>query len=207
MRRALMLAGALLLGAASGLLLFIALGWRPDYSTPRAAARTFYIAIMTGDLDTARESVCDARQAELLEDLREMVQSVLAARQAAITRFGEPGQRVSGGLPSLEELGQADEQVRGDAAALVCADPDTLRIRLKRGAQQWKVDLLATFSLDEMDQPLARKVLQLARQSIAEHARNIEAGRYDSPQEADAALRSALAQAMIAARLGQLLTW
>ena len=205
MRRNLILASALLLGI--GLALFLGLGRRADYSTPRSAARTFYIALMTDDLETARASVCDAKQAGLMEDLRGLVRSVLAAREAAIARFGEVGQGVSGGLPSLEDLDRADEQVDGNSATLLCVDPDTLSLRLAHAAGQWKVDLFRTFSLSEMDYAAAHKTLRRAGDAVAEHASGIQAGRYTTAQEANAALKSAITKAVLAAKLGQLLEW
>lgn len=205
MQRGLVLAGALLLGI--GLAVFLGLRHTADYSTPRSAALTFYIALMTDDLSTARESVCDPKQAELMDDLRGMIQSVLVARDAAIARFGDMGQGVSGGLPSLDDLSGADEQVEGDSAALLCIDPGTITLRLKRSAEQWKVDLFATFSLSPSDHAMARRMLQAAGISISEHAKGIQEGKYPTAHEANTALKAALAQAAVNAKMGQLFGW
>ena len=202
MQRGLVLAGALLLGI--GLAMFLGLRHTVDYSTPRSAALTFYVALITDDLPTARASVCDSTQAELMDDLRGMIQSVLTARDAAIARFGDMGQGVSGGLPSLDDLAAADEHVEGNSAALHCIDPSTLSLRLKRSAEQWKVDLFATFSLSTSDHAMARRMMQLAGVSIAEHAKSIQDGKYGTAHEANTALKTALAQAAVNAKIGQL---
>lgn len=205
MRRGVILAGALLLGI--GLALFLGLRRTADYSTPRSAARTFYIALMTDDLETAKASLCDAKQAGLMDDLSGLVRSVLAAREAAIARFGEGGEGVSGGLPSLEDLDRADEKVEGNAATLHCIDPETVSLRLVRAASQWKVDLLRTFSLGEMDDATVRKTLQSAGTAVAEHTSAIKSGRFSTAQEANAALKSAITQAVLSAKVRQMLKW
>lgn len=179
---------------------------REDYSTPKKAARTFYVAVARGDLATARRGLSDSAQAPLLDDVAALVKEILAARDAAEQKFGKDGQNVSGGLPELEELDGAKEAVSGDSATVTPSAAEKLAFKLKRVHGEWKVDLLCSFEMESATIEKAREIVKSAREAVAANAQRIREGRFTSAREADNAIqssiRSPLALAQWMQRLG-----
>jgi len=165
---------------------------REDYSTPRHAARTFYIALVKGELDRAERGLCDQSQAPLLSEVQQLVSEVLDAQKAAVEKFGEGGKAVTGGMPSLDDLDGASEVVNGSSASVSPRDGSRLVVKLRRIRDQWKVDLLATFELQGGDVATAQRTIRAVRQMVAAHTRRIREGHYQSATEAESALQSCI---------------
>jgi len=182
---------------------------REDYSSPKAAARTFYIAVVKGNMDRARRSLCDAKQQPLLDQMQALIADIFAAQDAAVEKFGDSGKNVTGGLPSLDDISQAAEKTEGDLVMLAPSDASKLRIVLRKVGTEWKVDLLASLSLDPNDTDKATQFIQSARKLVKEHIVSIRNGKYRSAQEAEAALqgcvRNPMAMAQVMGKLGNAL--
>jgi hypothetical protein len=165
---------------------------REDYSTPKKAARTFYVALMSGETARAANGLADPAQAAVLPDIDALVKEILAARDAAVQKFGKSGETVDGGIPSLDDLDGAAETITGQTATVCPNDNSKLSISLKQIGSQWKVDLLETFSIDGRDITKARQVIQAAKQSVAEHVQRIRNGKYRDAAEAETALAASI---------------
>ena len=174
---------------------------REDYSTPKKAARTFYIALMRGDVARAANGLADPAQAAVLPDIDALVKEILAARDEAIKKFGKAGEAVDGGMPSLDELDGAAENITGQTAIVSPGDTSKLSVSLKQIKGEWKVDLLTTFSIQSHDINEAKKVIQAARQSVAAHVKRIHDGEYRDAREAETALETSIRSPMVMGEL------
>jgi hypothetical protein len=174
---------------------------REDYSTPKRAARTFYIAVASGDIARARNGLSDPAQAPLLDDVVALVKEILAARDAAQRKFGKDGQSVSGGLPELEEIESANESINGETATVAPPGQDKLEFKLARVNGQWKVDLLRSFGLESATIERAREVVKSAREAVAANVQRLREGKFASARDADAAIQSSVRTPLVLAQL------
>lgn len=185
-------------GTSSVLLISIlaGCGTREDYSTPKSAARTFYVALTSGDDVVAGQALMDAAQRQVLGDVKALIEQLLAAQEATQARFGSDPSG-SGGLPSLADIESAAEQIQGDSAMLIPVNPSILRIQLRKVEGNWKLDLFSTFSLGNRDPQGARAIVQSACRSVASHLDRLRAGQYKSAREADEALQRTITMAAV----------
>jgi hypothetical protein len=184
-----------LLTAALALVLYAGCKPRADYSTPKKAVRSFYVALVSDGAESARAAVSDSLQAEVLADLRTLVTKVLAAQEAAEARFGQSGAAVCGGLPSLDDIDQAAETIQGDTATLALKN-QSKQLKLKRVDGQWKLDVFSILGIDPKDKDSARRMLAAAASAADRVAQQIKSGQYKSADDASAALNSGMAMAV-----------
>src|SRR5436305_1896624 len=93
--------------------------YREDYSTPKNAVKSFYVSVVRGDGASARQNVVEPTQVPVVDEARNLIIEVRSFRRAAIERFGEEkGDDVSGGLPTLKDIEDANEKIDGDTALL-----------------------------------------------------------------------------------------
>lgn len=188
-----------------GLLMLVVLGGcgpGEDYSSPKSAARTFYIALVRGNAEMAKAAVADVRQQQVLEEMRGLLEGILAAQQAAVAQFGQSGNQVSGGLPSLEDLEQAQERIEGESAVLSSPGEGAMQVHLRKVGGSWKVDLFATFA---MSPESAQSTLRSAAKAIEPVAQEIKSGRYKTAEEAEGALRRSLEKSIAMSKLGEMI--
>jgi hypothetical protein len=176
---------------------------REDYSTPKKAAKTFYIALMQGDMERARRGLADDKQAAMLGDIRELVKEILAAQELAEAKFGAAGKDVSAGMPSLDELDNAVEKTSGETATVSPSDSSKLGMKLRKIGGQWKVDLLGTLSMESTDIPTACRLVQAATKGVADNKQQIRDGKFRTPNEVDEALISAIRNPIAMSQLMQ----
>ncbi len=143
-------------------------GYRKDWSTPKIAARTFYVALLNGDAATAKASIAD-HQAGMFDNIKALAKGIVAAKDAAKAKFGDSGESVCGGLPSLEELGSCQEQIQGDSATLTFENRNTLPVKLRKIADKWKVNVAQTLSLPSAK---ADEIIKSVVAAVQAHAQN-----------------------------------
>jgi hypothetical protein len=184
----------LLMAALAGVGLGLFLAWkadlfyREDYSTPKSAVKSFYVSVVRGDGTSARQNVVEPAQVPIVDEARNLIVEVRGFRRAAIERFGdEKGDDVSGGLPTLKDIEEANEKIEGDAALLATKNGKA-SLKLRKIGSNWKVDLLSILPV-RTDAETARRIF--AKAAIAAHdlAAQIRAGAFATPEDADQALK------------------
>ena len=184
----------LLIAALGGIALGLLIAWnaglfyREDYSTPKNAVKSFYVSVVRGDGTSARQNVVEPAQVAVVDEARTLIIEVRAFRRAAIERFGEEkGDDVSGGLPTLKDIEEANEKIDGDTALLATKNGKA-SLKLRKIGSNWKVDLLSILPV-RTDAETARRIF--AKAAIAAHdlAAQIRAGAFATPEDADQALK------------------
>ena len=184
----------LLMAALGGVALGLLIAWnaglfyREDYSTPKSAVKSFYFSVVRGDGTSARENVVDPAQVPVVDEARKLIIEVRGFRHAAIERFGEQkGDDVSGGLPTLKDIEEANEKINGDTALLATKNGKA-SLRLRKIGNNWKVDLLSVLPF-HADAEAARRIFAKAAAAAHELAGQVKAGAFMTPEDADQALK------------------
>jgi len=184
----------LLMAALGGIALGLLIAWnaglfyREDYSTPKSAVKSFYVSVIRGDGSSARENVVEPAQVQMVDDARTLIVEVRAFRRAAIERFGDKkGDDVSGGLPTLQDIEEANEKIDGDNALLATKNGKA-SLKLRKIGNNWKVDLLSILPI-RTDAETARRIFAKAAAAAHELAAQIRAGAFLTPEDADQALK------------------
>src|SRR4051812_4323473 len=178
--------------ACIGLGIYIAwdagLFYREDYSTPKSAVKSFYVSVVRGDGTSARDNVVEPAQVPMVDEARNLIVEVRSFRHAAIERFGEEkGDDVSGGLPTLKDIEEANEKIDGDNALLATKNGKA-SLRLRKIGNHWKVDLLSILPV-RTDAETAKRIFSKAALAARELAAQIRAGAFATPEDADQALK------------------
>lgn len=185
-----LLVGIVLVAAGLGV------GWaiRPgvDFSSPRATARTFYISLMRGYPQITRQSLVDQQQAQVLPEMRSLVENVVAAQDAAEAKFGDPGKAVSSGLPSLDDIDSAAETIQGDSAILAPKKLASIKAKFRRIEGHWRLDLFSTLGLEQETLATVKQVISAMAKGAGDVKAKIERGEIRSAEQADAALKASL---------------
>ena len=184
----------LLLAALGGIALGLLIAWnaglfyREDYSTPKNAVKSFYVSVVRGDWTSARQNVVEPAQVAVVDEARTLIIEVRAFRRAAIERFGEEkGDDVSGGLPTLKDIEEANEKIDGDTALLATKNGKA-SLKLRKIGNNWKVDLCSLLPF-RTDAETARRIFAKAAAAAHELAAQIRAGVFLTPDDADQALK------------------
>lgn len=191
MRMRLMIVAALLL-CATGCK-------REDYSSPRSAARTFYYGIVKNKPQIAKNAVVDDTQRAVVDEAKSLVDGLLEVQRESEARFGNGGgpagggEKVSSGLPDLEDLDAASEVVEGDTARLVMKKPELKTMYFKRVNGEWKLDVLASFGLTADKPETAKNLVRNLGKAVKAVAADIKHGKYRTASDAKTALNWAMA--------------
>ena len=184
----------LVIAGFAGVALGLFLAWkadlfyREDYSTPKSAVKSFYVSVVRGDGSSARQNVVEPAQVPIVDEARNLIVEVRSFRHAAIERFGEEkGDDVSGGLPTLKDIEEANEKIEGDNALLATKNGKA-SLRLRKIGNHWKIDLLSILPL-RTDAETARRIFAKAALAARELAAQIRAGAFATPEDADQALK------------------
>jgi hypothetical protein len=162
--------------------------YREDYSTPKNAVKSFYFSVVRGDGSSARQNVVEPAQVPVVDEARTLIIEVRSFRRAAIERFGEEkGDDVSGGLPTLQDIEQANEKIDGDSAILATKNGKA-SLKLRKIGSNWKIDLLSILPI-RTDAETARRIFAKAAIAARELAAQIRAGAFATPEDADQALK------------------
>jgi hypothetical protein len=104
------------------------------------------------------------------------------------SRFGEEkGDDVSGGLPTLKDIEEANEKIDGNSALLATKNGKA-SLRLRKIGNNWKVDLRSILPI-RTDAETARRIFQKAAAAARDLAAQIRAGAFMTPEDADQALK------------------
>jgi hypothetical protein len=198
-RRIALLAAALIV-VIIGLGLLMAwkagLFYREDYSTPKSAVKSFYLSVVRGDGSSARQNVVEPAQVAVVDEARSLIQGVRNFRRAAIERFGQQkGEDISGGLPTLKDIEEANEKIEGDNAILATKSGKA-SLRLRKIGANWKIDLLSLLPF-KTNAAAAQRIFAQAAKAADELAAKIRAGDFATPDEADLALKAKIAAIML----------
>jgi hypothetical protein len=170
-----------------------------DYSSPKAAARSFVQALAAGDSAGARAAViANPQQLQSVDLLAMMAGSMKKLTDAAVAKFGDAGEAIAGQHARLEEnlkqIEEAQVQINGDAATLASADQKQ-PVTLKKQDGQWKVDMGSMPGTEQLTQ--AAGAIRAMAKAATDTAGEINADQYKT---VDAA-RDAFQKKMMAALL------
>jgi hypothetical protein len=167
-----------------------------DLTTPEAAARTLLLALDRGDAETARSAVIDEKDAHATVDASAELSRAMKNLAAVVERtFNEPGTKITGPLDRIsaqvEHLKTVKATIEGDRATVPMDGEKPLQLRKIDG--QWKVDLNA-MATGQM--PNAIQVMRALAKVTGEMSADIEAKKFNSLEEAQAAYYGRVARAM-----------
>lgn len=170
-----------------------------DYSSPKAAAKSFVTAIAAGDSAGAKEAIVpNEKHGPIIEALAKLTGVQKKLGDAAVKAFGEAGKELSGnveGKDPVKLLDSAEIKEDGDTATLTGKDdPEPLMLRKIDG--KWKVDLAAMPNATDMESSLP--MLTNMAELMAATTTEIEAGKYKSVEEAKQAISMKLLSKMTA---------
>ncbi len=171
-----------------------------DYSSPKAAAKSFVQALAAGDAQGARAAViATPQQMQSVDLLAMMAGSMKKLTDAAVAKFGEAGESIAGQHARLEEnLKQIDEaqvQINGDAATLASADQKQ-PVTLKKQDGQWKVDMGSMPGTEQLSQ--AAGAIRAMAKAATDTAGEIQADQYKSVDAARDAFQKKMMAALLA---------
>ena len=160
---------------------------REDYSTPRSAVKSFYVALVTGSTDSAKAAITEPTQGDLVDEIKLLVEAVRSAQKEAVARFGDSGKDVSGDLPTLADVDEASETIEGDCAVLT-VERSKRSVKLKKVNGSWKVDVFSLLGIDAKNAEAVKRGLASGAQVARQIAQKIKEGQYASAQAANEAL-------------------
>jgi hypothetical protein len=155
-------------------------------SNPKAAARAFAAAVHDGHKELAHQCVTGDEQQMKVVDL---LVGIFNARQritdAAVGKWGEEGRSIVQPMQQwdLKNIDEAQESVDGDAATLTPREGAGRAIKLKKIADQWKVDLTSL-----QPRPEDLQTLSILNRVMEEVAGEIKDGKYASMADARKAM-------------------
>lgn len=192
-----------------------------DTSSPKAAAITFLKAIGTGDVEAAKAaSVGTPEHIKYLEAITSMFSGLSRYEQAAAKAFpNDPNSTTMAkgmsaavaGPEMVARIEKGKDSIQGETASIVPAEDEAKpgdppappkdaaqrqkeTIRLRNVDGQWKIDLDSQFKDEEMRQQNPQDMIRFG-QSIDALAADIEAGKYKTSIEAQAAFMKVIMEA------------
>ena len=190
-----------------------------DLSSPKASATTFLKALGAGDVDAAKAaSSGNDEQLKYLEAVTSMFSGISRYEQAAKKAFPQDPNTTTvakgmsdavAGADALARIDKGKVTITGQTASILPAedapkpgdppqpakDPAKAEtIRLKQVDGQWKLDLDSQFQQEEMRRQNPEDMIKFG-QSIEGVAADIEAGKYKTSLEAQAAFMKVLMDA------------
>jgi hypothetical protein len=175
---------------------------QPDLSSPRAALKSLYDALVAQDGQVVYQTFYAANDQER-ELARAFADVIIAARklgEAAKDKYGAAGDPLGSGMMSREEfdrLSQAEVQENGETATLVPAG-QSKPVHFHRTGQRWQI-VVRDFANAESDLPYQVSLLKKVAAVFTEVAVEISAGKYQTSPEAEAVIKTKLAGVMIKA--------
>jgi hypothetical protein len=181
----------------------------PDPATPKGAAEGFFRALEAGDTGKAKAyAVGEAKQMEMLDMLVPLVGNFKKMEVAAVKKWGAEGKKMlsdgaggPGGFDVEAQLKDAKVEEKGDTATITPAKKEEGKnepMKLRKVQGKWKVDMAAMPNAEGMDTPQAKKMLSGMGDIAKQMATEIEAGKYQTPEQA----KEAFGQKMLPLFLG-----
>lgn len=177
-----------------------------DLSTPLAAAQSFFTAMKSGDAGAlCRASLGSSEQKEYMVVFMRSCIACDKLVQAATTKFGrQEADKVFGGMKAscsmapqaLAALTNAEVKIIGTNATITARttdpNPPDSGWKLQKAAGEWKV----VFDVDVSKSDFGKEGLEASGKSAERCAKNIEAGLYNTADQAQQAWLSSLTAEM-----------
>ena len=191
-----------------------------DLTSPKASATTFLKALGAGDVEAAKAASSGAPEhVKYLEAITSMFSGLSRYEQATKKAFPQDGNSTTvakgmsdeiAGPNAVARIEKGKVTITGDTASILPAedapkpgDPpqapkapnakeETIRVRNVAG--QWKLDLDSQFERDEMKRQNPEDMIKFG-QSVDALAADIEAGKYKTSLEAEAAFMKVIMEA------------
>ena len=180
----------------------------PDPATPKGAAEGFFRALEAGDTAKAKAYAHgEEKHMQMLDLLVPLVGNFKKMETAAVKKWGEAGKKMlsdgggPGGFDVEGQLKDAKVEEKGDTATITPAKKEEGKnepMKLRKVAGKWKVDMAAMPNAEGMDNPQAKKMLTGMGSIAKDMATEIEAGKYQTPEQA----KEAFGQKMLPLFLG-----
>jgi hypothetical protein len=173
-----------------------------DLSSPKAAAKSLFNAISTGDRDGIRAALYAAgsAQAELADAMADFIAANKRLGDAARAKFGKAGDPIGRGMldpADLARLDAATVKENGDAATIeVPSQPRPMSFRKQDG--QWKLVVTDFGGAQPQNIQRQTKLVSMMAQAVEDSAQDITAGKFATPDAAVAAIQSRLHGVMLA---------
>jgi hypothetical protein len=189
-------------GAAAVAAPVVTAATQPDLSTPRAALRSLYDALVAQDGEAVYQTfyAADAQERDLARAFADVIIAARKLGEAAKDKYGAAGDPLGSGMMSREEferLAQAEVQEKGETATLIPAG-QSRPVHFHRTGQRWQI-VVRDFANAESDLPRQVALLKKVAAVFTEVAVEISAGKYQTSPEAEAVIKTRLAGVMIKA--------
>ncbi|MEO6436781.1 MAG: hypothetical protein ABIP55_13615 [Tepidisphaeraceae bacterium] len=196
-------AGALILAALTIVFSAIAVEpGKPDWSSPKAAAKSLFVAISEGNRDAVRAGFYAGDDAQrLLADA--MVDLIINGKKlgdAARVKFGASADPIARGMLDPADLGKLDAATvkeTGDAATLdVPGQTRPMSFRKQDG--NWRLVVTDFAGAAPANIANQTKLVRLMAAAIDEAATDVAAGKFKTVEAATTAIQQRLHAAMLA---------
>jgi hypothetical protein len=183
---------ALLAGVLAGLLRG---GWNQG---PKSRAVSFARAIQNNDMAAVRlASKGSDEQYKTVEAMSQVFAALRNYESAALAKFGEAGRSKEMSMPDVVAEAEASNVMMvGDTATMVNPKKpgDKNPMKLVKRDGKWYVDL-ASMPVDAQTRAMSASAPRI-KKAVDETAAEIRAGKYKTPQEAQAALATRMVTAV-----------
>lgn len=176
-----------------------------DLSTPQAAVASLQRAVAEQDAAAAVKTLYCADDADraLAAAFSELLVAAKKLDDATRAKFGTSGPAVGSQAAAgdaLAALAKAQVAVKGDEATLTTPSTPSRTVRLKRNAAgQWQIVVRDFANPADPDLAAQAEVLKTVAGVFNDAAAKITEGKFSGPQDAQAAIQSKLAGALIKA--------
>lgn len=161
----------------------------PDLTTARSAALAWIDASWNGDTHAAHQILVDSReQRETMAGSLRFCAALRSLESAAVKQFGEAGRRVTGYPDGSAKAVENQLEIKEDGDRATASMRDAvLPLRLRRIEGRWRVDISENAGDARFRRALESMVP--AAEVAEDMAKEIAAGKYQTVEEARAALR------------------
>ena len=186
------IAAVLVVGVAAG----VGAGWYTQ--TPKYKAVSFAKAVQANDMATVRAvSTGSDEQYKTVEAMSLVFSAIREYEAAAVEKFGEAGKSKEMSLPDVvAEAKGSDVKTEGDTATLVNPKKPAEKhpMKLVKKNRKWYVDL-SSMPVDGQTKVVSASAPRM-KKALDETAAEVRAGKFKTPQEAQAALNARMQAAV-----------
>jgi hypothetical protein len=172
-----------------------------DLSTPKAAARSMFVAIQSGDIDAIRNGLYQAspQQSELAGARAELIVAGKRLGDAMHARFPGAAGSIGGGTldpADLQRLDQATVEQSGDRAKLTVPGQNR-PMSFRRQDGLWR--LVISDTSDATPEAIAKQTLlvHMMAEAMNTSATEISSGTHKTPESAVSAIQGRLRDVML----------
>jgi len=158
-----------------------------DLSTPRAAAQALWQGIYANDADAVAKVLEAPGGEELTTSIAQLLVAGKRLSDVAAKRFGkgpEPIGRTMLDPNDLAKLDAAKVDIKGDTATIEI-DPRAKPMTFHQTNGNWRLVVTDYANAKPQDLPRQIKLLKEMTSALNESAKELEAGKYATPQEAE----------------------